>query len=593
MLALGGALRVPREALDAASQAERDRREAWSDPYPHRFQTALARLVSLADDYATSEPAGANAATGIPYVEDDPDPLIVPPLYGRWHSLTGRLLTDRDGTPLDPDSNWVHELNLDPRHRLAAGFGTRVVQDGQERYMDAAWAQVGDVLEANRRLRAAQLAREVTAVWHTRHLSALATERPGSAVLVAAPALARVMAGEVTAAHMVAQSSMPAAPLSAAARRLARPGGRVARHLELARPDAGSQLVERLADEQITAAPPRATPAGATTLDEAAEAAAPDLPAWLADLLRRAPWLRFVPALVLLVLVPLLLIGSAVAIVAGVIVAAAFAGISLLLSRALSSLRRANLLGDAGQTVAGVAALPHSPDFTLSRAGEGVTPRAGATDSPEAARFRAALADGARLQEAAAEVAAEPVRDALDVPALVTALTAGLNPDQTIARRVLSALDLPERIAEVVTEQLVEAMAYPEIDTPMYRPLVDISAELFLPNLELIEPDSITLLETNQRFIEAYLVGLNHEFARELLWREYPTDQRGTLLPPVLGRVDATVTAGDDEALRERLRDIPPLHRWPRRSQLGGHDHRAGGRWRARRGGARDPRASC
>ena len=24
------------------------------------------------------------------------------------------------------------------------------------------------------------------------------------------------------------------------------------------------------------------------------------------------------------------------------------------------------------------------------------------------------------------------------------------------------------------------------------------------------------------------MVGLNHEFARELLWREFPTDQRGS-----------------------------------------------------------------
>ena len=32
------------------------------------------------------------------------------------------------------------------------------------------------------------------------------------------------------------------------------------------------------------------------------------------------------------------------------------------------------------------------------------------------------------------------------------------------------------------------------------------------------------------------MVGLNHEFARELLWREYPTDQRGQLFPSVLGR---------------------------------------------------------
>jgi hypothetical protein len=35
-------------------------------------------------------------------------------------------------------------------------------------------------------------------------------------------------------------------------------------------------------------------------------------------------------------------------------------------------------------------------------------------------------------------------------------------------------------------------------------------------------------LKTNQRFVEAYMVGLNHEMGRELLWRGYPTDQRGT-----------------------------------------------------------------
>ena len=47
----------------------------------------------------------------------------------------------------------MHELNLDPRFRVAAGFGTAVVQETQEVYMNAAWEQVGDVLEANRRIR--------------------------------------------------------------------------------------------------------------------------------------------------------------------------------------------------------------------------------------------------------------------------------------------------------------------------------------------------------------------------------------------------------------------------------------------------------
>jgi hypothetical protein len=38
----------------------------------------------------------------------------------------------------------------------------------------------------------------------------------------------------------------------------------------------------------------------------------------------------------------------------------------------------------------------------------------------------------------------------------------------------------------------------------------------------------VTLLSTNDVFTEAFLIGLSDEMARELLWREYPTDARGT-----------------------------------------------------------------
>ena len=42
-------------------------------------------------------------------------------------------------------------------------------------------------------------------------------------------------------------------------------------------------------------------------------------------------------------------------------------------------------------------------------------------------------------------------------------------------------------------------------------------------------PDnSVGLARTNPRFIEAYLAGLNHEMGRELLWRGFPSDGRGT-----------------------------------------------------------------
>jgi hypothetical protein len=35
---------------------------------------------------------------------------------------------------------------------------------------DAAWGQVGDIVEANRRIRRALVAKEVSLVWHSRYL---------------------------------------------------------------------------------------------------------------------------------------------------------------------------------------------------------------------------------------------------------------------------------------------------------------------------------------------------------------------------------------------------------------------------------------
>jgi hypothetical protein len=72
-------------------------------------------------------------------------------------------------------------------------------------------------------------------------------------------------------------------------------------------------------------------------------------------------------------------------------------------------------------------------------------------------------------------------------------------------------------------------MAHPRFRYPMYEPLHRYDREWMVPGLGLIErPDMATVLQTNNRFIEGYLTGLNHEMGRELLWREFPTDQRGT-----------------------------------------------------------------
>ena len=68
----------------------------------------------------------------------------------------------------------------------------------------------------------------------------------------------------------------------------------------------------------------------------------------------------------------------------------------------------------------------------------------------------------------------------------------------------------------------------PVFPQPMYEPLRDLSQDLLLPGLDSVLPDTVLGLKTNVRFVESYMVGLNVEMGHELLWRGFPTDQRGT-----------------------------------------------------------------
>jgi hypothetical protein len=86
----------------------------------------------------------------------------------------------------------------------------------------------------------------------------------------------------------------------------------------------------------------------------------------------------------------------------------------------------------------------------------------------------------------------------------------------------------------------------------MYEPLRDLSQELLLPGLESVLPNSVLGLVTNRRFVEAYMVGLNVEMGRELLWRGFPTDQRGTCFDRFWDTRGAAVPRPD----------VRPLHEW-------------------------------
>ena len=228
VLKLGGALRVPRASLSADELAIVDRYENWAQPYPRPFQEKLAAFVNLADSYNAVAVDAANLDAG--FIEEgdgDPDPLVTAPLYGRWHAETERLLTKRDGSPAPNADNWVHELNLDPRHRVAAGFGTEVIQTGQEDFMQAAWEQVGDVLAANRVVRWGQLALAASSRLYTQQLEPLARVSADRALALTAPLHSRVLSQGATILHAIGQSVLPRAALSAPLRRAIRSGARL------------------------------------------------------------------------------------------------------------------------------------------------------------------------------------------------------------------------------------------------------------------------------------------------------------------------------------------------------------------------------
>ena len=149
------------------------------------------------------------------------------------------------------------------------------------------------------------------------------------------------------------------------------------------------------------------------------------------------------------------------------------------------------------------------------------------------------------------------------------ALLAATDPTTVVPRRLATMMSvgdvsllttLDDRL--VVTETSDRVMAFPELPVPVYTLLARYDRDRFLPGVELIPPNAITLLETNPRFIEAFMIGMNHEMNRELLWREYPTDRRGSPLRHFWDWFDD-------------LPDIEPLHTWPTANALG-HNTRGG-----------------
>ncbi len=557
------------------------------------------------------------------------DPVIAPPLYGHWHAMVKRMSLQA------ADAGWVNDMNRDPRWRATGGMGTLVIQKNQESYMRRAWQQIGDVIEMNRKIQYTQLSMWVTQMMYDKHLKSNVPER---VFQITTAMHSKIKGSPFTIRYLTKNSRLPLAVNSGPFRKLASPRGMLSRRL-LPEGNAAqhiASLIRQINQGKISAAPPLELPKDAPTLggiseglNETANAVQPT-------------WLERYALLLLILLLFIIFFtiwsaNSTVITVIGLVLGMGAMwqynkfrnsksvappstpssgsspgsppppGTGPGSSPAPSPQQAEELSGvaanfePANMTPEAAAAIPPRATFELAVPGtepaQMSTPLPAGTPSTQEAALAKEFRDALIEFHREIQVSATPLPELkpLDFDNAHSKVMAAVNPVFSFPKRMIPQLKVgefsyknyigkyadrwkfqPGPVQEM--ERIVEVMAYPHFKNAMYEPLRDASSELFVPNLNLIPPNTISLMVTNQPFIESYMVGLNHEFARELLWREYPTDQRGSYFRQ-FWNVDSYVDKENlaPEVLEEKLRDIPEIHRWGRKTRLGTHNHREQG----------------
>ncbi len=523
----------------------------WKDPDKTAFQSAVQNFINqpsaLVDDPANP-------------IKDDP--IIAPPIYGRWHAAVQSVNRTAAG--------WINELNLDPRNRSAGGMGTQVVQSQLTQLMASAWQQVDGVIAANQKLKQAQLARAALMQLFAQHFQ---IRQPDTVFTLTAPLHARLLASPLTVRATVRASLVPERMLSATFRRASRPRRRFITNkgvIDKRKPS----LLSRVNSGDIQVVPPPKPPDGMVSIDQVTDQTIQPAPSWAKN------WLLYLILLIVIViLIAVVAAGIAGPLAALAVLIAGAVTAYVFYQRAQAALAAGavttelHLSGFTPQTISAVAP---RPSFQIVAAGV-ASPGAGSggSDSAAAAQFRSITRDYfSYLQVLPAN---PPARPSLDLTSLKSTLLLRLNPRTTVANRVTSLITLREGLVWKPIDLIEPIMAAPEFDQPMYRPLRDLSEQYVLPGVDLVPPNTLGLVLANHAFIEAYMVGLNHEMARQLLWNDYPTDQRGSYFRQfwdVSAYVPQKGDPTDPAALAELVKDIPPIHTWPLANALGDNPNR-------------------
>jgi hypothetical protein len=491
------------------------------------------------------------------------DVLVVPSLYGRYHALQTRL----DAPTPTTNPPWFFQLNSDPRNRVGAALGTTLIQKEQQDLMASAWRQLGSLKDANIERRALQVGRETFVSVYQRHL----LPGPNELFLMLTGALhSRVANGTNSTIHSLTDGSRIGRQLfDPQFRRFARSRGKVGRSQGRHAGGTGSFLkpVSKLNDPTFEPAPEPPVPDGMATNTDAYADLTPGGITNIDQIFALGSNTLLFWGILLFCVSRRFLAGSPNA---GVdwwwLLRVMRFGLGLIrLSNGRTIIDIIRTVQTNTITATQVSQAPPRPgwvafDEPLATPFPAVSFGTGSTDSTDAANFRRAFGDQVgETNQAGAPTA--PVLPQINIDSIFNILQAALHPNVTLIATILKRLKLPAGFVEPA-DKLEPIMAAPDFPQPVWSGLRDQSPDWILPGLDAIGSNTVGLCVPNQSFIEAFMVGLNHEMSRELLWNEYPTDQRGTYFRQFWDARGSGGASGSQES-------IVHIHTWPSNANLG------------------------
>jgi hypothetical protein len=164
------------------------------------------------------------------------------------------------------------------------------------------------------------------------------------------------------------------------------------------------------------------------------------------------------------------------------------------------------------------------------------------------------------------------VKAALNIAGTKTAVLNTINPEHVFPKKTQAQIKLNNTNTDELqlpsVDKIEPILAAPKIELPLYQYLVELSQDFIIPDITDLGNNFVALLEVNQAFVEKVLLGANHEMAKELLWRGYPTDQRGTCF-------NHFWDTRNNPNSSTPLKDITDIHTWGA-TLLGTHNTRTG-----------------